>query len=423
MAAATQIISDYLNLHERPMEDNSIKSIEYYETKISGAGEENNPRFHIEHNDQWVLPCEAWLQIQGEIVKAADGSVYGDNDNVAFVNNGPLCLFDSAIYKINNETVETVNKPGMATFITSLVDYSHDHIMNMGEQLMIAKDIKLNNTDATNTGFTDRKQYKKFDVRIPLSHIFGFARDVKKVMYGMTHTLELARGTNDNDAIFRKGDVDAAKVKLTGLSLWMPRVIPSENSIAKLYNFISKKGVMNTPFKQIKYFENNYDNSTDFTWNITQLSKATRPRNVFVTFQLKDKENDQEKNNAIFDTCSVKNISLVVNGNTYPRFPYSINFASKIVGRPFGDLLNYRGIDQRADTGMLITKSDFLTRYPVYHFNLERLQESLNDSISSITLNAELNAGAKYKVYVVIMADKELQISGDGTRMNLKTIN
>ena len=63
---------------------------------------EDNPRFTIDYTDQWVLPKEGYLQITGEIVKVADGSSYAAGDKVAFVNNGPLHLFDRAIYKIDN---------------------------------------------------------------------------------------------------------------------------------------------------------------------------------------------------------------------------------------------------------------------------------------------------------------------------------
>ena len=114
---------------------------------------EDNPRFTIDYTDQWVLPKEAYLQMTGEIVKAADGSSYAAADKVAFVNNGPLHLFDRAIYKIDNQAVEIVEKLGEASLITSLVDYSDDYVNSMGEQLMIAKDTKDNDTADTNTGF------------------------------------------------------------------------------------------------------------------------------------------------------------------------------------------------------------------------------------------------------------------------------
>ena len=171
--------------------------------------------------------------------------------------------------------------------------------------------------------------------------------------------------------------MDAAKVKLTGLSLWMPRVIPSPESSTKLLMFISGKKEMQAPIQQVKYFDKVFANNTDMSWDITQFRKTDRPRHVFVAFRLRDKEGDQGKNNTLFDPCAVTDISLTVNGERHPRFPYSVDFANNQVGRPYRDLLNYRGIDNKYDSGMLITKSDFLSRYPVYHFDLKRMPEAV----------------------------------------------
>ena len=416
---ATKITPEFLQLDEQPMVDTSVDSVEFYEIKLSNPDTDRNPRFTVDYTDQWVLPNEAYLQMTGEIVKAADDSSYAAADNVAFVNNGPLHLFERAIYKIDNQAVETIEKPGEASLVTSLVDYSDDYVNSMGEQLMIAKDTKDNDTADTNTGFVKRKAHKNFDLCIPLSHIFGFARGVNKVFYGMTHTVELQKATNLDNAIFRKNDVDAARVKLTGLSLWMPRVTPSPESSAKLLKFISGKKEMQAPFQQVKYFDKAFDNNTDITWDITQFSKTDRPRHVFVAFRKRDKENSQEQNNAIFDPCAVSDISLTVNGEIHPRFPYSVDFANSQVGRPYRDLLNYRGIDNKYDTGMLITKSDFLSRYPVYHFNLERMPEALNDSASNIQLRARLNAAGNYRVHVTMLSDRNLTFTGDGKKMNV----
>ena len=76
---------------------------------------------------------------------------------MAFFYYGPLHLYDQAIYKIDNQSVEIVEKAGEASLITSLVDYLDDYVNSMGKQLMIAKDTKDNDTADTNTGFVTRK--------------------------------------------------------------------------------------------------------------------------------------------------------------------------------------------------------------------------------------------------------------------------
>ena len=164
----------------------------------------------------------------------------------------------------------------------------------------------------------------------------------------------------------------------------MPRVNPRPESNTKLLKFISGKKEMQAPIQQVKYFDKVFANNTDMSWDITQFRKTDRPRHVFVAFLLQDKEGDQTKNNGLFDPCTVSDILLTINGDRHPRFPYLVDFASKQVGRPYRNLLNYRGIDNKYDSGMLITKSDFLSRYPVYHFDLERMPEAVNDSATTL---------------------------------------
>ena len=134
-------MSDFLNLKESPMEDDSIDSTDMYQVMLPNPDIERNPRFNIDYTDQWVLPHNAYLQFTGKVVKT-DGTDYAAGDKIALVNNGVLRVFERAIYKIDNIPIETVDKPGVSTFVTALVDYSEDYLQNMGEQLMIVKDVK-----------------------------------------------------------------------------------------------------------------------------------------------------------------------------------------------------------------------------------------------------------------------------------------
>ena len=138
-----------------------------------------------------------------------------------------------------------------------------------------------------------------------------------------------------------------------------------------------------------------------------------------MALQLQDKNNDQAAHNGKFDPCALTTISLKVNGTDYPNQPYLINFANKEVGRPYMDLLGYKSFIDRYNSGMLITKSDFMARYPVYHFNLEQMPD-LSTSTSMLELEAKSAAGGAYDVHVVIIADCDTNFYGEGARMRLK---
>ena len=94
-----------------------------------------------------------------------------------------------------------------------LLRYPDDFSKSRGLLLYWYKDDGDGGAAVANTGFTTRKkllidsiekaeQKGDFSFCIPLSHIFGFCEDYDKVIYGVTHTLELYR-KNDNAAIFK----------------------------------------------------------------------------------------------------------------------------------------------------------------------------------------------------------------------------
>ena len=188
-----------------------------------------------------------------------------------------------------------------------------------------------------------------------MSHIFGFAKGVNKALYGVTHTLELTR-VADSNALYRKGDVDAAKIKLSYMGLWMPTVTPSPMARTSLFEFINNKKEVYTPFQQIKHISHSFNNFTNVSWEINTFTAQERPRHVFIAFQLDNKKLKQDVNNGIFDVCGVKEIKLHANGRTLPNLPYVIDFTKKIVGRPYEALMKYRGAHDKYNTGMLITK-------------------------------------------------------------------
>jgi hypothetical protein len=59
-------------------------------------------------------------------------------------------------------------------------------------------------------------------------------------VYGFQHQLTLVR-KSDDEAIFRANGVDAGKVTLDTVSLFMPHVMPSDMEKLQLYKTIESK--------------------------------------------------------------------------------------------------------------------------------------------------------------------------------------
>ena len=82
-----------------------------------------------------------------------------------------------------------------------------------------------------NPGFAERKNMLdangRFSCSIPLSHIFGFCRDVRKVIFGASHNIVLARRHTDDYVLWHGAGVEQGAVQLSKQSLWMPIMTPS----------------------------------------------------------------------------------------------------------------------------------------------------------------------------------------------------
>ena len=148
-----------------------------------------------------------------------------------------MALFQSAQYIIGTTKIESIdNDVDVATTIIGLARYSDDFIKSAGHFMMFAKDTKdtANGTEFTiravkghpdgtpdviesrnanfNYGFAERKKMLdangRFSCAIPLSHIFGFCRDIRKVIYGASHTVILQRKRSEGSALWRTGGAD-----------------------------------------------------------------------------------------------------------------------------------------------------------------------------------------------------------------------
>ena len=118
-----------------------------------------------------------------------------------------------------------------------MLTYLDDFSKSQGLNQLWYKDSSTD-AEAENTGFAARHGYiitkptnkGSFSFAIPLKHIFGFADDYNKIVYGFRHELSLIRASNAN-AILRAAAVnDPAKIVLSKLSWFVPHVTPSEKN-------------------------------------------------------------------------------------------------------------------------------------------------------------------------------------------------
>jgi hypothetical protein len=211
------------------LKDESVRDYQYYSYDARDPDQRGGRiELQVQDTSRYFLPAEAFIEVEGEILNNANPAAplaYGYDVSVAFVNNGIMALFDSATYMIDGRNIESIQKDvDVATTILGLARYSDDYSRSAGPSMMFVKDTSnspeykkyevrrprnfantadagaermIINIDADfNLGFRSRRAMLKGDRRafscaIPLSHIFGFCKNVRKVIFGAKHTVVL----------------------------------------------------------------------------------------------------------------------------------------------------------------------------------------------------------------------------------------
>ena len=103
-----------------------------------------------------------------------------------------------------------------------------------------------------------------FSFTIPLRHIFGFADDYNKIVYGFKHELSLVRDSDAN-AILRAAAVN----DLSKISLFVPHVPPSDEQKLRLYKTFQSKSKIVCGFLMRQCDSIGVPQSSQFQWRLS----------------------------------------------------------------------------------------------------------------------------------------------------------
>ena len=429
-------MADILQITEDIPVDDSIYDYEYKEyNPIAGTNlNRGSIVITIEAQDIYTHPAESFLIIDGELKKstrnpAGEVQRYGNGDTVTLINNGMMYLFSDGRF----HEIEVLQNPGQATTMLGLLKYPDYFTKSQGLNQLWVPDTPIadNNTadKAQNEGFKQRFKYiinepatpGTFNFKIPLKHFLGFCEDYKKILYGMQQRLTLTRSGNINDPIFRDGG-DAGEIHINNIRWFMPHVIPSDAYRLQLDKIIEKKEKIPVGYRMLQCDSTQVPQaSTNFTWRLGVKSSPDIPRFIIVGFQT-DKSNQQNKNPAIFNHLSVRNIYVTLNAKRYPDTDYDNNFTTNQYSRIYGDASLFRKKFFNMDE--LVSNSGiepiaYKNIFPLFLFDVSKQSEKLKTSVSDIHIKATFggNPGANVMGYAVIISDRLFHFVSDGSKI------
>ncbi|XP_043485183.1 uncharacterized protein LOC122513020 [Leptopilina heterotoma] len=215
-------MDELLNIPAAVNFDESIAHYEIHAHQPYASSSFNNSdeiRIAVQHQDLCILPSKSSLHIFGILTKNVGITL---TQNVHLSNNAVCFLFDEIRYELNGIEIDCCKYVGHTTIMknyTSQTSNQLNFIENAGYS-KIAADARL----VLENGY--------FDVTIPLSMIFGFAEDYKKIIMNAKHELILTRARSDVNAVIQtgQGGDEEFKISINKLEWMVPYVLPSDNN-------------------------------------------------------------------------------------------------------------------------------------------------------------------------------------------------
>ena len=433
-------MADILQITEDIPVDDSIYEYEYKEYNPIAGTDVNRGSIviTIEAQDIYTHPAESFLVIDGHLRKSAravNGAVqnYGDGDTITLINNGMMYLFSDVRYHLASHEIEVLQNPGYATTMLGMLKYPDDFNKSQGLNQLWAPDTPIADNNIANKdnneGFKKRFKYiiekpttpGTFSFKIPLKHFLGFCEDYKKILYGMQQRLTLTRSGNKDDPIFRDAG-DIAELHIKKIRWFMPHVIPSDAYRLQLDKIIEKKEKIPVGYRMLQCDSTQVPPASEnFTWRLGVKSSPDIPRFIIVGFQT-DKHNQQNKNPAIFNHLSVRNIYVTLNAKRYPDTDYENNFTRNEYSRIYGDAALFRKKFFNMDeliSNPGIDPIAYKNIFPLYVFDVSKQSEKLKTSVSDIHIKASFggNPGNNVMAYAVIISDRLFHFVSDGSKI------
>ena len=368
-------------------------------------------RISIQHQDLCLLPSRSALHICGRLVKGNNTPV----ENTKLVNNAICHLFEEIRYELNAIEIDKCKNVGLTTLMKGLVSYNptQSFIIENAGWIDVEETQKIINDD----GY--------FDVTIPLSLIFGFAEDYRKIVVNAKHELVLMRSRNNINAVeqtaIRADNVEGYEnfnIELTRIEWLMPYVVASNSNKIRLLDFVGKDRPIVMSFRTWELYEYPLLPITSRqVWTVKTSNQLEKPRFVILGFQTNRKDR-RAANASRFDHCNLTNVKLFLNSQSYPYGNLNLDVNRNQFAMLYDMYANFQNSYYSKDSEPMLKKSQYLTYAPLIVIDCSKQNESLKSAPVDIRLEFEAkeNFPAGTSAYCLILHDRIVQyspVSGD----------
>ena len=445
---------DYLKILDPVIMDNSVESYQYI--NFVPASQDNlnmtgNPiNIEIQAADKYFHISKSYLYIEGQLVRDDNNQAYGENVEIALVNNAMMYMFKEISYSIDDKTMEQINNPGQVTTMIGYAIYPDDYNTSGGLMSCWSKDTTVHansskyaasvaapaagyiptENDHYNQGFAARRallasSYPRgnFSFVIPFSHMFGFA-EYEKMLYNIKHCLTLTRYPTDNLAIHHAQNVPNGKIVLRKMVWRVPQIQLEKTARAEMLKIVTEKKKVPIHFSaRSSQMTNIPANVTSYDWNLPAKGGVEKPRWVIIGFQT-GKHRNQLQNSAVFDNCNLQRSYISLNSQNYPLTEVLTNFTLNQYVQWCKMLTDFKedyyGFNSLIG-GSQVNQASFKTLFPIFVFDLRKQADEVSSNSVNMTVQFYFHVAvpANTLAYAAIISDRLFKLDSDGKKLSI----
>ena len=393
--------------------------IRYSPAEISTINTANSQIYiNIPREDSVISLLNSYLELNFDVLQAATNNRYVDANDIRLVNLGPIALFSN--YKLTTSSgkhLEEISHAHIVSLMYKLLTSSKD-----SDDLSIGFDRSRNNRKRE---LTNNKNFKgKYHIRIYLKDIFGFAEHQEKGTYGLGYKLTLTRNTDN--AVLNKGNTFAnGRVKIISLDWYIPHYSANLEEYNKLMTQIKKNTPTLLHYPERSVFMKEVNTQNLWTFELGTQEGINVPIWIFVAFQQKDRQNDQNLNNDTFYRPLVTSAQCIIGTEKYPDSSISLKYNDDNYSQGYGQIREaFKALTKDNLLQQYISDNDFRSSndgdyigYNLYAFDI-RYQKNFESS-QPIEVEFKFDEVVPTGIYgyALVLTNGLISISSDGQRM------
>ena len=383
----------------------------------------NNYRFEVDNSSE-ANPIDwykAYLEVEFKLVTLADSTVGievgADNNNKKCTTTNGQTFIKKIEVECNGITVYNNTRANESANVLALLKYTKSYADTVGKDQFFFVDSSTGTAEPRpaqalyNEGFGKRKLLTDAaavnNISIPLN-LYSYFAAFKNNLHPNLKTTILLTLENDNNIIFNAGA--AAKVIITKLRLWAPKIIFNEDGLKDyLADYLKPK----TWIYQKEHHEIKQSGATNDAFRIS--TGIRRPRHVFIWAVPTASYNNQAANIFTFGLNKVggdqgfARAQMEINNSIY--YP-QLELSSTEESRLYRALMSYSAAYNDVLSGPIIDRTNFKNLFGVLYFDLRNQSEDIKDSVVALTFRYQLtgNPAGNYTLNALVLHEKEIEL-------------